>query len=139
MPPSILSIQVFSALKSWIQHPCSIPGSFGLILDFTVHHATAVNTGVWTENNPSNVRRAGDEIVYTIVTTNSGTVTLEGLEVTDSSGEVSCNRGQPLASLDVEDSHTCRVSHKVSMFTTHATVVVRLSTTVVPEQGGISK
>lgn len=78
-------------------------------------HATAVNTGAWTTGtDSSNVRRAGDKIVYTVVTTNNGTATLKGVEVTDTSGDVSCAENQPVAELDVGDSFTCLAFHQVS-------------------------
>lgn len=78
-------------------------------------YATAAHTGAWTtESGPSNVRRAGDEIVLTTLTINNGTATLESVTVTDTiSGDATCTPKQPVPELNVGESFTCRASHKV--------------------------
>lgn len=57
---------------------------------------------------------AGEEIVYTIIVTNEGTVTLTNVEAASTSGDVTCDDvAQPMAVLAVGASYECTVSHLV--------------------------
>lgn len=73
----------------------------------------AVNTGSWNDLDSSSFPDAGENVVYTIVVTNEGTVTLHNVQVSDTSGEVSCDKAQPMASLDVGASFGCSAFQQV--------------------------
>lgn len=78
-----------------------------------VVHATTANTGSWTDSDSSKFPDAGEEITCTIVVANEGTVTLKDVEVTDTSGDVSCKETQPVKGLGVGESYQCTTSHEV--------------------------
>lgn len=71
-------------------------------------------TGELMDSGSDDLPYAGEEIVYTIVVTNEGTVTLENVEATSTSGDVSCDDvAQPVAMLGVGESYECTASHLV--------------------------
>lgn len=73
------------------------------------------------DSSSNDIPDAGEEIVYTIVVTNEGTVTLKNVEATSTSGKVTCdNFAQPVAVLDVGASYECTASHLVRAARTRA-------------------
>ena len=75
---------------------------------------STVYTGEWVDKDMSGLPDAGEEIAYTIVVTNLGTVTLTNVETTSQGDEVTCDGvDQPVAVLGVGDTHRCKAYHLV--------------------------
>lgn len=74
---------------------------------------------------------AGETIVYTIVVTNEGTVTLVNVEAISTSGNVNCGDvAQPVAMLHVGASYECTASHLVRAATLHTKQAYNTTTAV---------
>ena len=74
----------------------------------------ADETGEWSDSDSSGWPDAGETVEYVITVSNTGTVTLKTVKVTDTSGNVNCGAvSQPLTSLGVGDSVTCTASRQV--------------------------
>ena len=75
-----------------------------------------METGEWVDSDWSGLPDAGEAVTYTILVGNAGTVTLENVEVTDTSGVVTCDdMVQPVASLVVGGSYECTASRQVGV------------------------
>lgn len=78
------------------------------------------HTGGWVDSNSNGLPDAGEQVGYTVVVTNDGTVTLKNVEATSpTSGDVSCTDDlgetllQPVAALGVGEWYKCTGSHSV--------------------------
>jgi len=78
-----------------------------------------VYTGEWVNPNPhmkNEFPGAGEEIAYTVVVTNEGTVTLENVEAASPGDAFICDDDveQPVAVLGVGGSYRCTESRQVT-------------------------
>lgn len=79
-----------------------------------VPRVSLVYTGEWMDSSFDDLPDAGEEIVYTIVVTNEGTLTLNNVEATSTSGIVTCDDvAQPVPVFAVGASFECTASHLV--------------------------
>jgi len=74
-------------------------------------------TGEWVNPDMKEFPGAGDEIAYTVVVTNEGTVTLENVQATSPGDAFICDDDvhQPVAVLEVGGSYRCTESRQVGV------------------------
>lgn len=73
----------------------------------------AVETGGWLDTDSSRYPDEGEFVLYKIVVRNGGTVTLQDIVVTDTSGDVQCRDSASSDVLDVGEWYTCMASRQV--------------------------
>lgn len=80
--------------------------------------SAAVYEGEWVDSDSNDLPDAGEDVVYTIVIANEGTVTLKDVEARSASGSVICTDdvAQPVAELRVGESYECTASREVCVF-----------------------
>lgn len=75
-------------------------------------NVVAVEVGSWTDSDSSGFPDEGEHIIYTIAVTNEGTVTLRNIQLTDTSGDVTCEDTASSTLLGWGGAYECTASRQ---------------------------